>query len=168
MTVPREERHANHTLKAVRLALQMSQSEFATAVRMAGAALGEPNTCNKRRVQKWESGEHRTVRPNYKRALSAVARAPFEQLGFATEPTPTLPVIIATTGRPAETTEVDTHEAEGAAAERLWAALECQRRRNSPSESGFVAVIPQALVRDGRRRASAMFTIGITVVPRLL
>lgn len=61
----------------------MSQSEFATAVRHAGNVLGEPNTCNKRLVQKWESGEHTDCRPNYKRALQAVTRTPYEQLGFS-------------------------------------------------------------------------------------
>jgi hypothetical protein len=63
--------------------LQMSQSEFASAIRQAGTALGEPNTCNKRLIQKWESGEHSDCRSNYKRALMMVTRTPFEQLGFA-------------------------------------------------------------------------------------
>jgi tetratricopeptide (TPR) repeat protein len=69
-------------VKAVRVGLQMSQSEFATAIRQAGAALGEPNTCNKRLVQKWESGEHTDCRSNYKRALTMVTHTPYEQLGF--------------------------------------------------------------------------------------
>jgi tetratricopeptide (TPR) repeat protein len=50
--------------------------------------LGEPNTCNKRLVQKWESGEHTECRPNYKRALQAVTRTPYEQLGFSGSPPP--------------------------------------------------------------------------------
>ena len=83
MTVPAAQRVPNHTLKAIRLALRMSQSEFASAVRNAGNVLGEPNTCNKRLVQKWESGEHTDCRPNYKRALQAVTRTPYEQLGFS-------------------------------------------------------------------------------------
>ena len=69
-------------LRAVRLALQMSQNEFAAAIRHAGDALGEPNTANKRLVQKWESGEHADCRPNYRRALQSVTRMPFQQLGF--------------------------------------------------------------------------------------
>jgi len=60
----------------------MSQSEFAAAIRHAGSALGEPNTCNKRLVQKWESGEHGICRPNYRRGLCAVTRLPYTQLGF--------------------------------------------------------------------------------------
>lgn len=84
MAIPVHQRVPNHTLRAIRLALRMSQSEFASAVHRAGASLGEPNTCNKRLVQKWESGEHTDCRPNYKRALQAVTRTPYEQLGFKT------------------------------------------------------------------------------------
>lgn len=72
----------NRTLKAVRLALRMSQSEFAAAVRRSGATLGEPNDCSKRLVQKWESGEHRDCRSNYQRALEQVTRKRFDELGF--------------------------------------------------------------------------------------
>jgi hypothetical protein len=64
----------------------MSQSEFAAAVRHAGDALGEPNTANKRLIQKWESGEHTVCRPNYRRALQSVTRTPYEQLGFTGAP----------------------------------------------------------------------------------
>ena len=64
----------------------MSQSEFAAAIRHAGDALGEPNTANKRLVQKWESGEHTVCRPNYRRALQSVTRMPYEQLGFRGAP----------------------------------------------------------------------------------
>ncbi|MBS2964648.1 hypothetical protein KGA66_16445 [Actinocrinis puniceicyclus] len=88
MTVPAAQRVPNHTLKAIRLSMRMSQSEFASAVRHAGGVLGEPNTCNKRLVQKWESGEHTECRPNYKRALQAVTRTPYEQLGFSGSPPP--------------------------------------------------------------------------------
>lgn len=72
----------NQKLRAARLAMRLSQSEFATAIRHAGASLGEPNECTKRLVQKWESGEHSGIRPNYRRALQAVTRIPYEQLGF--------------------------------------------------------------------------------------
>ncbi|HXR70920.1 hypothetical protein [Actinocrinis sp.] len=102
MTVPAAQRVPNHTLKAIRLAMRMSQSEFASAVRHAGGVLGEPNTCNKRLVQKWESGEHTECRPNYKRALQAVTRTPYEQLGFSGSPPP-LPDAPLLTGRLAGT-----------------------------------------------------------------
>ncbi len=98
MTVPAAQRVPNQTLRAIRLALRMSQSELATAVRHAGNVLGEPNTCNKRLIQKWESGEHTECRPNYKRALQAVTRTPYEQLGFSGSPAP-LPDAPLMTGR---------------------------------------------------------------------
>jgi hypothetical protein len=82
VTIPVDRRVPNQMLRAVRLALQMSQNEFAAAIRHAGDALGEPNTANKRLIQKWESGEHSDCRPNYRRALQSVTRMPFQQLGF--------------------------------------------------------------------------------------
>jgi hypothetical protein len=72
----------NQKLRAARMALRLSQSEFATAIRHAGAVLGEPNECTKRLIQKWEAGEHNAIRSNYRRALEAVTRIPYEQLGF--------------------------------------------------------------------------------------
>lgn len=90
MTIPLGQRTPNHTLRAIRRALHMSQSEFAAAVRHAGVTLGEPNMCNKRLVQKWESGEHGEPRSNYRRALISVTRTPYEQLGFTD--LPNLPV----------------------------------------------------------------------------
>lgn len=50
--------------------------------------MGEPNTANKRLVQKWESGEHARVRPSYRRALQSVTRMSYEDLGFNVEPGP--------------------------------------------------------------------------------
>lgn len=82
MPVPIERRLPNHALRALRQSLRMSQSEFAQAVQRAGQVLGEPNTCNKRLVQKWESGEHTDCRPNYRRALERVTQAPYGRLGF--------------------------------------------------------------------------------------
>jgi DNA-binding transcriptional regulator YiaG len=83
----------NLRLRAARMAMRLSQSEFATAVRHAGASLGEPNECTKRLVQKWESGEHSAIRPNYRRALQAVTRIPYEQLGFlGANSAPTVPM----------------------------------------------------------------------------
>lgn len=84
MTVPLGQRVANHTLRSIRLGMRLSQNELAAAVRRAGAQLGEPNACTKRLVQKWESGEHEDARPNYRRALEAVTRTSFTQLGFRT------------------------------------------------------------------------------------
>lgn len=83
MTIPIDRRRPNTTLRAVRLSLHMSQSDFAKAVQHAGETLGEPNGCNKRLVQKWESGEHTICRPHYRKALERVTRHPYAQLGFA-------------------------------------------------------------------------------------
>lgn len=93
MPVHREQRVRNHTLRAVRLAMRLSQAEFASAIRRAGTALGEPNTCNKRLVQKWEAGEHATCRPNYQRALQAVTRISYNRLGFSGAPVPRTPAV---------------------------------------------------------------------------
>ena len=41
-------------------------------VRNARAELGEPNSWNKRLIQKWEAGDHASCWPNYRRALSRV------------------------------------------------------------------------------------------------
>ncbi|SDT06470.1 hypothetical protein SAMN05216371_1210 [Streptomyces sp. TLI_053] len=47
-----------------------------------GQALGEPNDASKRLVQRWESGDVRTPRPVYLRALEAVTKLSADQLGF--------------------------------------------------------------------------------------
>ena len=86
MTVPAHRRVPNETLRAIRTALHMSQSEFASALQRAGEALGEPNVANKRLIQKWESGEHTDCRPNYRRALRRVTGQPFHSLGFTSAP----------------------------------------------------------------------------------
>lgn len=72
----------NTQLRAVRLGLLFSQDDLARAVRDAGARAGEPNGCSKRHVQRWESGEVRSPRPVYARALQAVTGLPIEALGF--------------------------------------------------------------------------------------
>lgn len=73
----------NDVLRSVRLALRMSQDEFAKALRKAGEDLGEPNDASKRLVQRWEAGISRSPRPLYARALERVTGRPLEALGFA-------------------------------------------------------------------------------------
>ncbi|AZS71182.1 transcriptional regulator [Streptomyces lydicus] len=73
----------NDVLRAVRLGLRMSQDELATALRRAGAELGEPNEASKRLVQRWEAGVSRTPRGVYARALEQVTGRPVEALGFS-------------------------------------------------------------------------------------
>jgi len=72
----------NTQLRAVRLALRMSQAELARAVRRAGEHAGEPNTCTATQVQRWEYGAVKTPQGHYLRALEMVTGQPAENLGF--------------------------------------------------------------------------------------
>lgn len=76
------DRIPNETLRGVRRGLNLSQDEFAARLRHAGEELGEPNGATKRLVQRWESGESRSARPVYRRALERVTSRPYELLGF--------------------------------------------------------------------------------------
>ncbi|HWG27529.1 hypothetical protein [Actinospica sp.] len=64
----------------------MSQAQFAEAIRAAGNAIGVPNHCTKRLVQKWETGEHATCRPVYLKVLQVVTGLSARELGFRTLP----------------------------------------------------------------------------------
>jgi DNA-binding transcriptional regulator YiaG len=141
MPVPAAERIPNRALRALRLALRLSQSEFAAAIRHAGEALGEPNTCNKRLVQKWESGEHVVCRPNYRRALQSVTRTPYEQLGFAGVPSAPRAVAVVPHARAAEAFQpVDTVVA-AEPGDRLRYALE----RPEQADTETVAMVETAV-----------------------
>lgn len=70
--------------------MRLSQAEFAEAVRSAGEAMGLPNHCTKRLVQKWETGEHTTCRTDYLRVLQAVTGLSVRELGFLVPPVPLL------------------------------------------------------------------------------
>jgi transcriptional regulator with XRE-family HTH domain len=72
----------NTQLRAVRLAMRMSQAEMARAVRAAGGRAGEPNTCTQQQIQRWERGSTTTPRGHYLRALEMVTGQPAENLGF--------------------------------------------------------------------------------------
>ena len=76
----------NLALRRARLSMRLSQAQFAEAVRAAGNAMGVPNHCTKRLVQKWESGEHATCRPDYLRVLQAVTGLSARELGFRVLP----------------------------------------------------------------------------------
>ena len=67
--------------------MRLSQAQFAEAVRAAGNAMGVPNHCTKRLVQKWETGEHAACRPDYLRVLQAVTGLSARELGSAYCPT---------------------------------------------------------------------------------
>jgi len=66
--------------------MRLSQAQFAEAVRAAGNAMGAPNHCTKRLVQKWETGEHAACRPDYLRVLQAVTGLSARELGFRVLP----------------------------------------------------------------------------------
>jgi hypothetical protein len=66
--------------------MRLSQAQFAEAVRAAGNAVGAPNHCTKRLVQKWETGEHAACRPDYLRVLQAVTGLSARELGFRVLP----------------------------------------------------------------------------------
>ena len=72
----------NTMLRSARLRRRMSQEDLARAVRDAGVRSGEPNACNKRTVQKWESGLVTTPRGAYAKALEFALGEPIENLGF--------------------------------------------------------------------------------------
>jgi transcriptional regulator with XRE-family HTH domain len=73
----------NAMLRAVRTGLRLSQDGLAREIRLAGDRIGAPNTCSKRLVQRWESGEVSHPHPDHLRALEAVTGLPASNLGFA-------------------------------------------------------------------------------------
>jgi DNA-binding transcriptional regulator YiaG len=75
--------HPNSTLRAVRISMMLSQDDFATALRDAGARAGLPIDASKRLVQRWESGAIAVPSPRYARALEAVTGMPIDTLGFS-------------------------------------------------------------------------------------
>jgi transcriptional regulator with XRE-family HTH domain len=72
----------NTRLRAVRLALRMSQADFAQAIREAGRKSGEPNGCTASQIRRWESGATMTPHPRYLRALEIATGQPADNLGF--------------------------------------------------------------------------------------
>ena len=79
-------RTPNLALRSARQLMRLSQARFAEAVRAAGNAMGVPNHCTKRLVQKWETGEHAACRPDYLRVLKAVTGLSVRELGFRVPP----------------------------------------------------------------------------------
>jgi hypothetical protein len=66
--------------------MRLSQAQFADVIRAAGNAMGVPNRCTKRLVQKWETGEHAACSPDYLRVLQAVTGLSVRELGFQNMP----------------------------------------------------------------------------------
>jgi hypothetical protein len=67
----------NTAFRANRLAMRLSQDEFAERMRRAGAS-----STTKRTVQRYESGEIINPRPASARAIEVVTRLPLTSLGF--------------------------------------------------------------------------------------
>jgi hypothetical protein len=65
--------------------MRLSQAQFSDAIRAAGNAMGVPNRCTKRLVQKWETGEHVTCSADYLRVLQAVTGLSVRELGFQSQ-----------------------------------------------------------------------------------
>jgi transcriptional regulator with XRE-family HTH domain len=86
MTTRPSPRRPNLELRRARQAMRLSQAQFADAIRAAGNAMGVPNHCTKRLVQKWETGEHAGCRPDYLRVLQAVTGLSARELGFRVLP----------------------------------------------------------------------------------
>lgn len=70
----------NQNIKWLRHRDNRSQEELAAYIRKLGRELGEPNDCTKRLVQKWESGEHESIRPNYRRILELIYGITYRRL----------------------------------------------------------------------------------------
>ncbi|MCZ4510459.1 helix-turn-helix transcriptional regulator [Streptomyces sp. ActVer] len=73
----------NTTLRAVRIAMLLSQDDFAEALRNAGVRAGFRVDASKRLIQRWESGAIAVPSPRYARALEAITGMPIDALGFA-------------------------------------------------------------------------------------
>lgn len=69
-----------YRLRELRAALSLSQERLADLLRTTGDALGEPNGCSKRLVQKWEHGKHRRLSPPYRRVLEEVSGLSYADL----------------------------------------------------------------------------------------
>ncbi|HTJ66697.1 MAG TPA: hypothetical protein VL551_04140 [Actinospica sp.] len=82
MTSQSVPRKPNFKLRNARQAMRLSQSQFADAIRAAGNAVGDPNRCTKRLVQKWETGEHTKCTLPYLRVLMIMTGLPASELGF--------------------------------------------------------------------------------------
>jgi transcriptional regulator with XRE-family HTH domain len=72
----------NTALRQARQRLHLSQDELARAIRQAGDRAGEPNSCTKRIIQRWEAGLVRTPHGPYARALEYVTGQTIQALGF--------------------------------------------------------------------------------------
>jgi len=86
VTAHQHPRIPNVDLRRARNSMRLSQHAFAEAVQTTGRAMGFPNRCTKRLVQKWENGEHAGCTPDYLKVLQAVTGCSARELGFRALP----------------------------------------------------------------------------------
>lgn len=135
----------NARLRAVRLAMHMSQAELARIVREAGARAGEPNTCSAKAVQRWEQGAE--PRGIYLRALELATGQPAENLGFRADERYGLDT--GALGMPSEGSWLAEAEPQSAAAplNGIWVSryeFESSGRQSTFSSAHYVVVLQHA------------------------
>lgn len=73
---------ANIALREKRISAHLSQADLAREIREAGFEAGDPNSCTKEIVKRWESGRTRRPQARYLLALEHVFGEPAANLGF--------------------------------------------------------------------------------------
>lgn len=104
----------NTMIRAVRESRRLSQEEMAALIRAAGDELGEPNTCDRRTVQRWEAGSVSYPQRALVRAIEHATGYSIDNLGFDHVPrhgrlsdhTDTTPVHLADDTRPTTVDEL--------------------------------------------------------------
>ncbi|WP_267593563.1 tetratricopeptide repeat protein [Carbonactinospora thermoautotrophica] len=80
------DRQPNTALRAVRIARNESQREFAEAVMTKAREMGLNLACDEKRVGRWERGEVSWPTPAYRRVLKALTGKDAAELGFRYQP----------------------------------------------------------------------------------
>ncbi|KWX01624.1 helix-turn-helix transcriptional regulator [Carbonactinospora thermoautotrophica] len=73
---------ANRTLRSLRERRNLTQQEFAEAIRKKAADMGLNLGCDEKRVSRWERGEVTWPSAAYRRVLMALLEMPVEEMGF--------------------------------------------------------------------------------------
>ncbi|WP_141658830.1 hypothetical protein, partial [Carbonactinospora thermoautotrophica] len=79
-------RQPNRALRAVRIARNESQREFAEAITAKAREMGLNLACDEKRVGRWERGEVSWPTPAYRRVLKALTGKDAAELGFRYQP----------------------------------------------------------------------------------
>ncbi len=73
---------ANRTLRLLRERRNLTQQEFAEAIRKKASDMGLNLGCDEKRVSRWERGEVTWPSAAYRRVLMALLEMPVEEMGF--------------------------------------------------------------------------------------